>query len=303
MYKRLAKQDSRWGVFEMMKEQLFCILYPTLRRISREYDELTPAEVWHEALAFASRLKRMPRPDMMKEELEEMMHDEYNCFETNGSIVERSEQQAQRTTFLVMVTMLYILATENKDLPGDPYRPHCLMLAEATQHHELRQRFLDEVRVTEKVEELQGRRVEMVKMELEAESGEDSHARTQIVNELVDCALQYDEEVIKNQIFVLGDLNHQYGNEFEEQEQRLKGALKKLVKSAHEGEAIQEQTEILKKNLEQPRTQNNYTLELVGKKKTSIDKNYGPNIENNGTLSLPDGFGTRALPKTEDDKQ
>lgn len=29
-------------------------------------------------------------------------------------------------------------------------------------------------------------------------------------------------------------------------------------------------------------------LELVQKKETNIDKNYGPNIENNGTLSLPD---------------
>ena len=229
MYKRLAKQDSRWGVFEMMKEQLFCILYPTLRRISRENDELAPAEVWHEALAFASRLKRMPRPDMMMEELEEMMHDEYICFETDGGIVERSEQQAQRTTFLVMVTMLYMLATENKNLPGEPYKPHCLMLAEATQHHELRQRFIDEVRVTETAEELQGRRVEMVKMELEAESSEDSLSRTQIVNDLVECALQYDEEVIKNQILVVSDLNEQYNDEFAKQEQRLKGALKKLV--------------------------------------------------------------------------
>ena len=290
MYKRLAKQDSRWGVFEMMKEQLFCILYPTLRRISREFDELTPSEVWHEALAFSSRLKRMPRPDMMREELEEMMHDEYICFETGGGIVERSEQQAQRTTFLVMVTMLYMLATENKNLPDNPYKTHCLMLADATQHHELLQRFLDEVRDTETTEELQGRRVEMVKMELESESGKDDLVRSQIINDLVECALQYDEDVIKNQILVLGDLNHQYANEFEEQEQRLKGALKKLVKSAHEGEAIQEQTEMLKKNLKEPRTQINNTFELVGKKETNIDKNYGPNIENNGTLSLPEAL-------------
>ena len=118
----------------------------------------------------------------------------------------------------------------------------------------------------------------------------DDLVRSQIINDLVECALQYDEDVIKNQILVLGDLNHQYANEFEEQEQRLKGALKKLVKSAHEGEAIQEQTEMLKKNLKEPRTQINNTFELVGKKETNIDKNYGPNIENNGTLSLPEAL-------------
>lgn len=32
------------------------------------------------------------------------------------------------------------------------------------------------------------------------------------------------------------------------------------------------------------------TIELVQKKETNIDKNYGPNIENNGSLSLPDDF-------------
>ena len=288
MFKRVSSQDSRWGMFEMMKEQLFCILYPTLRRISHEFDELTPAEVWYEALAFASRLKRMPRPDMMREEVEEMMHDEYICFETDDGIVERNKEQAQRTTFLVMVTTLYMLSTENKNLQDDCYKPHCLMLAEATQNHELLQRFLDEVRETETAEELQGRRVEMVKMELEADYDSDGLTRTKIVNDLVDCAMQYDEDVIKNQILVISDLNEQYNGEFEKQEQRLKGALKKLVKSAHDGEAIQEQTKMLKKNLEEPRTQTNLTLELVQKKETNIDKNYGPNIENNGTLSLPD---------------
>ena len=255
MYKR---QNSHWKTFELMREQLFCILYPTIRSISREYDELTPAEVWHEAVAFANMLKQMPRPDLMMEELEEMMIDKYLCFEADGRMAQRSEQQARRTTFLVMVTMLYMLATENKVSPEQPYKPHCLMLAEATQSHELRQRFMDEVRKTETAEELKGRRVEMVKMELEAVSGADVSARQQIVSDMVDCAMQYDEEVIKNQVLVLGDLNTQYNNEFAEQEHRLKDTLKKLVKSAHNGETIREQTEALKKSLEEPRIQNIY---------------------------------------------
>lgn len=43
----------------------------------------------------------------------------------------------------------------------------------------------------------------------------------------------------------------------------------------------------IEKVANKPTTQIN-TLELVQKKETNIDKNYGPNIENNGTLSLPD---------------
>ena len=255
MYKRRSKEESRWGVFEVMKEQLFCILYPTLLRICKEFNELTPTEVWYEAIDYSRKVKQWPRPDMMREELEDILNDEYIRFETADGVVERSEEQAQRTMFLVMVTMLYILATESKNLPDNPYKPHCLMLAEATQNHALRERFLNEVRETETAEELKGRCVEMVKMELEAESDNDGLTRSQIVNDLVDCALQYDEDVIKNQILVVSDLNDQYNGEFTKQEQRLKGALKKLVKSGHEGEAIQAQTEALKEIAKMPKQQ------------------------------------------------
>jgi len=65
----------------------------------------------------------------------------------------------------------------------------------------------------------------------------------------------------------------------------------------------EEQREIadnLKKTANKPSLSLN--LELVQKKETNIRENYGPNIENNGSLSLPDEFGRTALPKSEDDK-
>ena len=46
--------------------------------------------------------------------------------------------------------------------------------------------------------------------------------------------------------------------------------------------------EEVEKAANKPSTQNVFNLELVQKKETNIDKNYGPNIEHNGgTLSLP----------------
>lgn len=252
----MSTEESRCGVFEVMKEQLFCILYPTLRRICKEFNELSPAEVWYEAIDYSRKIKQWPRPDMMREELEDILHDEYICFETPNGITKRSEEQTRRTMFLVMEVMLFILATESRQ--DGRYKPHCMMLAEATQTHELRERFLNEVRETETTEELKGRRVEMVKMELETEADEYGLTRSQIVNDLVDCALQYDEDVIKNHILVISDLNDQYNGEFTKQEQRLKGALKNLVKSGHEGEAIQAQTEMLEKIANRPTTQNIY---------------------------------------------
>ena len=60
--------------------------------------------------------------------------------------------------------------------------------------------------------------------------------------------------------------------------------------------------EAVKNSLERPMTQINNTIELVGKKETNIDKNYGPNIENNGSLSLPEELVAKPLPESEDDQ-
>ena len=47
----------------------------------------------------------------------------------------------------------------------------------------------------------------------------------------------------------------------------------------------------VKEAANKPTTQNILNLELVNKKETNIDKNYGPNIEHNGgTLTLPDKY-------------
>lgn len=61
-----------------------------------------------------------------------------------------------------------------------------------------------------------------------------------------------------------------------------------LKKQDKQEEKQDKMIDSVEKSMEEPRTQNNYTLELVQNKETNIGTNYGPNIENNGTLSLPD---------------
>jgi hypothetical protein len=64
----------------------------------------------------------------------------------------------------------------------------------------------------------------------------------------------------------------------------------KIMNKQKEQKDRQEQMdEAVKKSLKEPTTQNILNLELVNKKETNIDKNFGPNIEHNGgTLALPD---------------
>ena len=85
--------------------------------------------------------------------------------------------------------------------------------------------------------------------------------------------------------------------------------LNKMFGKVKEQQERQEQREdrmaaSVEKAANKPATQNNIHLEVVKKKETNIDKNYGPNIEHSGgTLSLPEGTGHAALPPTGDDGQ
>ena len=64
-----------------------------------------------------------------------------------------------------------------------------------------------------------------------------------------------------------------------------------LAKQKEQQDKQQKMGEALMKKLEEPTTQNNYNIELIQKKETNIETNYGANIEQNG--------GSIALPKIE----
>ena len=67
-------------------------------------------------------------------------------------------------------------------------------------------------------------------------------------------------------------------------------------------DAIHELTDVVKESLKEPRTQNILNLELVNKKETNIDKNYGPNIAHTGgVLAMSEGKVAASLPKSDDE--
>lgn len=96
-------------------------------------------------------------------------------------------------------------------------------------------------------------------------------------------------------------LNVEYGHVAEPPEALI--AVQKDLHKDNVVDAIHELTDVVKESLKKPRTQINNTLELVNKKETNIDKNYGTNIEHNGgTLTMPEGNVATPLPKSDDDK-
>ena len=123
-----------------------------------------------------------------------------------------------------------------------------------------------------------------------------------LITKIVEHSVKLGVDVAKNVELVLGRI-YRGTTKFAEHFKWLEDYIANTSSAGDILKAIAELNETLKKAANKPTTQNNYTLELVGKKETNIDKNYGPNIENNGSLSLPEDFGAKALPESEDDKQ
>lgn len=216
---------------ELFKEQLFCNMFATLQSIEKEYAELSPVEVWTEAQLALPDFAGATRPDltitMLKEELEER----YGIFEDAGTEIFRSREEVQRTTFLVMIVMMYMLVSGASCNEDNPYREHCRALASVTGEHPLLERLWLGIRHTEEKEEQAGRMIKVVDYLLDMDADEyvslEVHAEQQkLVGELVNHALEYSVDTMEKQIVVLSDLNERRGHAFDRQLQILRQGVK-----------------------------------------------------------------------------
>ena len=134
-----------------------------------------------------------------------------------------------------------------------------------------------------------------------AKSQGDELKEADLITKIVEHSVKLGVDVAKNVELVLGRI-YRGTTKFAEHFKWLEDYIANTSSAGDILKAIAELNETLKKAANNPTTQNNYTLELVGKKETNIDKNYGPNIENNGTLSLPEELVAKPLPESEDDQ-
>jgi len=266
---------------ELLDEQLFCDLYDTLKEITVEYDEPSPAELWDEAAVRWKPLLAAKRPELAVGILQE----------------ELTEKYGETSAFLVLMILMYMLVAMFRPTKESPYHAYCAALAGATQGHPLLKRLWEGVRMTEDKEEQAGHRIGVVTSlltEMKA-SGEAIDLDT-----IEQCVLRFPTIDLQQRALEQAD-NLLRGTAWSQRSSIVEA---KMYAQQKEQQDRQEQMdEAVKKSLEEPRTQINNTLELVNKKETNIDKNYGPNIEHNGgTLTMPEGNVATPLPKSDDDK-
>ncbi len=232
--KRRSKEQIRKDAFGLFNEQLFCILYPTLFHINKEYIELSPSEIYMEAMSLSKFLMECRRLDMIEDEVADMMSEKYATFEMDSERVERDFEEAGRTSFLVQMTALYQIAAIGKQQNTDKYKPCCQLLAKLTQHHHLLDWFMKEVRMTEDKEELEGRRVEMVNMMC----NEKDETPDRVFDSFIACVKEYPDNVVESMLNVVAEFSENNGGKYDVYVKSLREELKKRVKNQREPRTV-----------------------------------------------------------------
>lgn len=272
MYEHWDSSRCRKRTLELLEEQLFVDLYDTLKAITTEYGEPSPAELWDEASRRWKQLLASKHPQMAVKLLKDELADIYG----------------ERSAFLVLMMLMYMLVAMFRPQKDSPYREYCMALAEATQGHPLLKRLWEGVRMTEDQEEQAGRRIGIVTSLLtEAKaSGEAIDFDT-----LEHCVLRF--PTIEMQLQALDEFDKLLrGTAWSKRSADVEAKI--YAWHNEQQNWLEQQKEKMMGLVEQaankPTTQNNICLELVNKKETNIDNNYGPNIDNHdgGVLGLSD---------------
>ena len=146
MYERLDSKRCRERTMQLLEEQLFCDMYATLKEITTEYGEPSPAELWDEAATRWKPLLASKRPQTFVEILKE----------------ELTEKYGERSSFLILMILMYMMVAMFRPTKESPYHAYCTALAEATQGHPLLKRLWEGVRQTEDEEEKAGKKIGIV---------------------------------------------------------------------------------------------------------------------------------------------
>ena len=146
MYERWDSKRCHERTMQLLEEQLFCDMYATLKEITTEYNEPSPAELWDEAATRWKPLLASKRPQSFVEMLKEELTEEYG----------------ERSTFLILMILMYMMVAMFRPTKENPYHAYCVALAGATQGHPLLKRLWEGVRQTEDEEEKAGKKIGIV---------------------------------------------------------------------------------------------------------------------------------------------
>lgn len=125
-YKRMSKEKLRRTKKKLYSDPLFKMIYLPLWY--QHEGDLTPVEVWQEALMVIDEIKDIEKPIRHLEvsTIVEELNERYATFDNTA----RSEEMAQHTTMLVLATVMFMLAEADANWKHNPHLQLCRSISQ-----------------------------------------------------------------------------------------------------------------------------------------------------------------------------
>lgn len=121
-----AKQELRTK-YERLQE--YMVAYNAINVVSERYEDLSPEEIWDEALSIVEEIRQVPHKKWKVQHVYSQLKRKYSAFEReDGTIIERTDKQQSITATLVLFDVVCMLSLAQKLEPEQaqqhPYYEH-----------------------------------------------------------------------------------------------------------------------------------------------------------------------------------
>ena len=121
-----AKQELRTK-YERLQE--YMVAYNAINVVSERYEDLSPEEIWDEALSIVEEIRKVPHKKWKVQHVYSQLKRKYSAFEReDGTIIERTDKQQSITATLVLFDVVCMLSLAQKLEPEQaqqhPYFEH-----------------------------------------------------------------------------------------------------------------------------------------------------------------------------------
>lgn len=137
------------------EDRVFQLISPSLAKLSGSNNELTPVELFDEAIQVTKRLKEIKtRRDIAVNQIWSELLEKYSEYTspTRGNVI-RNEESALRTAAIVTTSVVFLLTSKEKNINENPYRPIIMSLLRLIKDNETANYIINQAEKNEVVED------------------------------------------------------------------------------------------------------------------------------------------------------
>lgn len=127
MYTRLSETEKQRLRSQYEHDPAYMAVYGTIDWVSHDMDDLSPEEIWSEALRIMDEIRITPCREWKVRTVSNTLERKFEAFRTeDGQIHNRTNIQRQHSTMLVLYVVVWMMIMEKKtdNIEEHPYTPY-----------------------------------------------------------------------------------------------------------------------------------------------------------------------------------